>query len=500
MKKITFLLITFLLIPLYANSQFQVIEKVEVYVSYEPEVRKRINKVFLSNSRNRLFSGGIVDSRTNRCVMYDVKPGKYLFGFDIGDELVVGQHMYAIKYNPISHEVYSEIYYENKVDIRENLNLVIHLFVANEKDYGMGIIKREELKKDDYDIVYFDYYIPSNVILNKTKINSDVSGQKAGFASEKETVKSVAPITMQSGDCRSKLRYDTQYKQFYEDYFPLFSDERYSYCYCTEMCTKTITIEEADIKYKSDCDKLKIKKVTINFFKRADIINQNLDPSDFGRQGVTVSFQRYGSVINTRDCEQKGNTCVCKFDGTFMINIQHGVYIRDEFGIQKMLCTGFFIPCILGNVFSSNNQYMNTPAHIRNFRDAMMDHEKLHCVQFSMLIEAFFKDRFGSGMKPFYFGNKSETDFIEWNGKTLADRICESIEDAPCCNPSTGECDKNLCMSKEESIRNEAGNMMIPLIEERFESFEGTHFLELPAWHFTFLRFNFYKWGLQPCD
>jgi hypothetical protein len=103
-------------------------------------------------------------------------------------------------------------------------------------------------------------------------------------------------------------------------------------------------------------------------------------------------------------------------------------------------------------------------------------------------------------MKPFYFGNKSETDFIEWNGKTLADRICESIEDASCCNPSKGDCDKNMCMSKEENIRDEAVNMMKDIIKGRFESFEGSDFLELPAWHFTFLRFNFYKWGLQPCD
>ena len=121
-----------------------------------------------------------------------------------------------------------------------------------------------------------------------------------------------------------------------------------------------------------------------------------------------------------------------------------------------------------------------------------------------LLTEALFKGQFETGKpKPFYFMEMKESDVLFWGeGKTLADMICESIEDITCFNPATRECDKEICEVEEAKIkaRDNAVMTMESIIENLFESYEGQDILELPAWHFFFLKFNEYKWGGQSCD
>jgi hypothetical protein len=294
-------------------------------------------------------------------------------------------------------------------------------------------------------------------------------------------------------------------KEFYEDYSGLFNDPGCSYCYKSGMGIYTLTLNEKDIKCYSLCDTLKIKDVTINFIKRADVENQNLDHLEFGRQSITITIYKDACKAETRDCVKQGTNCACKFDGSFVFNVTHHVYIRDELNTKRMLGDVFEIPCIVNNKAIGDKKYFSTSENARYFRQAMLEHEKLHCVQYRILLEAFFKGSFEGGRSnPFYFAEMVENDVLFWpedgKTKTFADKVCESIGKISCCNPSTGGCDIDKCKKKENDVRDNIANKIEALITEKFENFEGTKLLELPAWHFFFLKFNKYKWKGQSCD
>jgi hypothetical protein len=452
MKKIIAPLIIFLFVPLIMHSQFHVIEKVEVYLTYGEAVQRKVEKIFLSNSGENLFYRGSVDMKRDCCILYDVKPDEYLFSFDMGNELVLAQHVYSIKSDPAASLVYSTIYYENRVKVRENRNLKIYMHVANEKNLVIGLVERKKIKYKDFDAIYFDYFIPNNNDLNKIK-SANVLNPITTTGKEPENLAENQRESMARSSTKI-FQYANQMKEFYEDYSGLFNDPGCSYCYKSGMGIYTLTLNEEDIKYYSICDTLKIKEVSINFIKRADVENQNLDDLEFGRQSITVTIYKDACKAEARDCVKQGTNCACKFDGSFVFNVTHHVYIRDELNTKRMLGDVFEIPCIVNNKAIGDKKYFSTSENARYFRQAMLEHEKLHCVQYRILLEAFFKGSFEGGRSnPFYFSEMVEND--------VRDNIANKIE---------------------------------ALITEKFENFEGTKLLELPAWHFFFLKFNKYKW------
>jgi hypothetical protein len=387
--------------------------------------------------------------------------------------------------------------------------LKIYLNVANEEDSGMGLVKKKEFRAKDYDSLYFDYFIPGNYDLDAQETQAALKDESS-LANESDTQEDIGKVLMTSG-CSSTFKYAKQMKEFYADYSPLFNDPGCSYCYGTGTGSYKLTLNENDIKYYSTCDKLKIKNITIFFIKLPDKKNQRLAEIDFGSQcALVTALKQSPPEVVTKDCIRQGSKCNCKFEGKFFIRVIHQIYIRDELSTQRMLCGLFYIPCILNNKFVSTRPYKNLLDNAGYFYQAMLDHERLHCVQYRMLTEALFKGQFASEtLLPFFFGIKSESDILTWKEKdesgqerilSLADKICESIKDFSCCKPGTGECDKAICKKKEEKVRDTAVTMMESIIEKLFKSCEGKDIIELPAWHFFFIKFNQYKWGGQPCD
>lgn len=487
MKKVFHLIIILSLFPLYQFSQFQVREKVEVNVSYGDGVPFNVQEIFLTDSENSLFYRGSLDVKTNSCTLYNVEPGEYLFGFDIGEELVLSQHVYTIKSDPDSSSVISELGFENLVEMCENRNLKIHLHVANEDNSGTGIIKIEEYSTNDYDVVQYCYYIPSIA-----QPRTEDTGTN-GLNEQQPPDSRLNRNNRSARSCRSTFLFDSVHKTFYADYSGILGNADCSYCNGTGYGRYTLNLAENDITYNSNCDKLKIKNVKVSFFKLPFKENQNLNPSEFGKHSVTITVVKGGSKIESRDCVKQGDKCTCKFDGEFFINVLHSSYIRDEMSIRDMLCSFFSIPEIKNNVAVGKKGYSNV-LHAANFRKAIIDHENLHCAQFRMLIEGFFKGNFGSQNPiPFYYKN-DPGDLILWDNKTLADKICEKMKDIPCCD-SAGACNKSLCDREKDNVLKSAVNLMDDLIEKRLKKLGKKKWLELPAWHFTFLQFNKYASG-----
>jgi hypothetical protein len=228
MKKIIMLLIILVSAPSLNYAQFNVLEKVEVYLSYGQGVQNKIENVFLANNEKQLFYRAGVDLKNSRCTLYDVQPGEYLLGFDSGEELVLAYHVYSIKYDPVSFLIYSEIYYENKVEVRENRNLKIYLYVANEEDSGMGLVKKKEFRHKDYDSLYFDYFIPGNYALDAQETKAALK-DKISSTNESETQEDIRKVQMTTG-CESRFQYAKQMTEFYKDYSPLFNAPGCSYC------------------------------------------------------------------------------------------------------------------------------------------------------------------------------------------------------------------------------------------------------------------------------
>jgi hypothetical protein len=108
MKNIIILLSTLLLVTSFNYAQFNVLEKVEVYISYGQGVQSKIEKIFLTNNDRHLIYRDAVDLKNDTCTLYNVQPGEYLFGFDLGEELVLAYHVYSIKYDPVSYFIYSK--------------------------------------------------------------------------------------------------------------------------------------------------------------------------------------------------------------------------------------------------------------------------------------------------------------------------------------------------------------------------------------------------------
>jgi hypothetical protein len=478
-----------------------VLEKVEVYISYGQGVQNKVEKIFLANSEKKLYYSDVVDLKKDICILYDVEPAEYLFGFDLGSQLFLAQHIYSIKLDPVTYVIYSDISYENNIQVRENHNLKIYLYITNEEeDSGIGLVKTKDLQNVRYDSLYFEYFIPGD---NETvtQANQDTLA-KTGTVDRNAAAAAERQETLLAGSNIRTFQYADVMKEFYEDYSGLFGSEGCSYCKADGNSSYVLNLSDKDIKYNSTCDKLKIKNVTINFLKRDDKDTSKIPDLEFGRQGIKITAYKYSPCeVKTRECAKQGNDCNCKFDSNFVITIQHQVSIRDEDDIRKRLGELFKIPCIVNNKAVSNKTYKTTLENARHFRQAMLDHEKMHCVQYRLLTEALFKGQFETGKpKPFYFGEKKESDVLFWGGeKTLADMICESVGDIPCCNPATKDCDSKICEGKETEILAKLATMMESLIQKRFKSFEGTDLVELPMWHFTFIQFNKYEWGDQSC-
>jgi hypothetical protein len=85
------------------------------------------------------------------------------------------------------------------------------LNVANEEDSGMGMVKKKEFRANDYDSLYFDYFIPGNYDLDAQETQAALKDESS-LANESDTQEDIGKVLMTSG-CSSTFKYAKQMKE-----------------------------------------------------------------------------------------------------------------------------------------------------------------------------------------------------------------------------------------------------------------------------------------------
>lgn len=473
-----FFVVFFIWVEILSYAQFHVKEKVEIFITYGENNPEKIKNILISNKDNNISYSGMVDPVTGSCTLYDVEPGTYSLSLDSGDKIFLSRHVYSIRLSEDSSKVYSTLYYENEIELRSERNLKIFITFPDQSNNRSGIEKIKEVKTNNFDSVYFEYFGSGDMSTNASASTGEF--QKVSVNQALPVSTQTSTILRSSADTTLTLLYSTQEPNFYYNYSGLLGNVQTS-----------MSLTESDIKRNDpSCEKIKIKNVQIYYYKRPTV-STGMNPGEFGKVPVDTFVIKGLCTVTTNDCTQNGQNCTCKFDADLGLGINYEIRIRTLEDTQNMLGKAFYVPCIVNNQSTGNKAHITTSQNAGNFRKAIMDHEQLHVIQYQKVAEGLFKGTLGNTQgSPFYFNGKPESEFILWdNTKTLADKICENIDEVKCgCN---GQCEKEKCVKEETKVLEKVVKQLEKLVEKKFKQF-ASDILELPCWHFTFLKFNEY--------